>query len=117
LDVTVIRNKINQNFKYFFESFLLLPPNLTKLQTDDVYQKFIEFYLNGNEVLSQDDVYQLIEVSNTPCHVVSDLRLRQGEARVVGESNIVSSPVGGVETHITVLQNVILLYCDAQTHC
>jgi hypothetical protein len=84
-----------------------------KLQADDVYQKFIGFYLNGNEVLSEQDVYQLIEVSNTPCHVVSDLRLRQGEARVEGESNIVSSPAGGVERpflRTAASQNVIHLY-------
>jgi hypothetical protein len=93
LDVDVIRNKINENFRYFFENFLFLPPNLTRLQTDDVYGKFTEFYVNGDEVLSQQNTYQLIEVSNPRCTsyvqalkvtLIAGLRLRQGEARVVG---------------------------------
>jgi hypothetical protein len=42
----------------------LLLPNLTTVQVDDVYEKVIKFYLNGNEALSEQDVYQAIQVSH-----------------------------------------------------
>jgi hypothetical protein len=45
------------------EGLLFLPPNLTDAQSHDVYQKFIDFYLNGREVLSLRNAYQLAEVS------------------------------------------------------
>lgn len=65
LDIDVARNKINKNFNTFFENILFLPPNLTKVQADGVYEKVIDFYVNGTKVLSQQDAYQIIEVSNT----------------------------------------------------
>ncbi|PNF20727.1 hypothetical protein B7P43_G17299, partial [Cryptotermes secundus] len=61
LDINVARNKINKNFNTFFENILFLPPNLTKVQADGVYEKVIDFYLNGTKVLSQQDAYQIIE--------------------------------------------------------
>jgi len=58
-------NKIlNQNFEYFCKKFLFLSPRLTDEEADSVYRKFVEFYLNGSAVFSQQNAYQLIEVSN-----------------------------------------------------
>jgi len=64
-------NKIfNQNFEYFCKKFLFLSPRLTDEEADSVYQKFVEFYLNGSAVFSQQNAYQLIEVRNLICGVL-----------------------------------------------
>jgi hypothetical protein len=53
---------------------MFLSPDLTDTQSHDVFQKFIDFYLNGKEGLSQQDAYQIIEVSNKKSWVEFILR-------------------------------------------
>ncbi|PNF20732.1 Esterase E4 [Cryptotermes secundus] len=61
LNLNRLRARWNKNFEQFTKSFLFLPKKLTKVQADGVYEKFIDFYLNGTRNLSQQDAYQIIE--------------------------------------------------------
>jgi hypothetical protein len=64
VNVELLRIILNNHFRNFTKHFLFLSPNVTDTQASEVYQRFIEFYFNGKEGLSHQDVYQIIEVSN-----------------------------------------------------
>ena len=64
MDDETVNKMLNENFEYFCKKFLFLSPRLTDEEVDSVYQKFVEFYLNGSTVFSQQNSHQLIEVSH-----------------------------------------------------
>jgi hypothetical protein len=85
-----LNQQVNQNFEFFCKKLLFLSKSLTDEETDDVYHKFVAFYLNGSAVFSQRNAYQLIEVSNIillrmnyllSCYFVVAFELRMKERR------------------------------------
>lgn len=60
----ILNKQVNQDFEYYCKKILFLSPSLTDEEAHYIYQKFVEFYLNGDAVFSQRNAYQLIEVSN-----------------------------------------------------
>lgn len=60
----ILNKQVNQDFEYYCKKLLFLSPSLTDEEAHYIYQKFVEFYLNGDAVFAQRNAYQLIEVSN-----------------------------------------------------
>jgi hypothetical protein len=69
----------NENFEYFCKKFLSLSPRLKDEEVESVYQKFVEFYLNGTAVLSQQNAHQLIEVSHFFMNVLPRVLIFYGD--------------------------------------